>query len=209
MNEVAYGKPGRFDRDGYAEKTFGRPYIRLTRDERAAVDAAAPGNEKWSNYSLDPSNPTYRETVLHLPAKMPDFAQFKAESLANGVPEREVERNYQRLIADPGRIAREYSSNFQSGHFSEPNIVGHIMTSLVKHEGKPVYLIDQIQSDWGQKIRDGGVRDEAKIALLKKQQAEAESLTRAAAQRPENAGQLWTELPEGREWGRINAELIS
>ena len=208
LNEVAYGKPGRFDRDGYAEKTFGRPYIRLTRDERAAVDAAAPGNEKWSNYSLDPSNPTYRETVLHLPAKMPDFAQFKAESLANGVPEREVERNYQRLIADPGRIAREYSSNFQSGHFSEPNIVGHIMTSLVKHEGKPVYLIDQIQSDWGQKIRDGGVRDEAKIALLKKQQAEAESLTRAAAQRPENAGQLWTELPEGREWGRINAELI-
>ena len=55
-----------------------------------------------------------------------------------------------------------------SGHFSEPNIVGHMMTSTTTHKGKPVYTIDQIQSDWGQKLRDGGVRDEAKIAELTK-----------------------------------------
>ena len=42
------------------------------------------------------------------------------------------------------------------------------MSSMVKHEGKPTYLVDQIQSDWGQKLRDGGVRDEAKIAELEK-----------------------------------------
>jgi hypothetical protein len=46
-------------------------------------------------------------------------------------------------------------------------IIGHMMTSMTKHEGRPVYTIDQIQSDWGQKLRDGGVRDEAKIAELK------------------------------------------
>jgi hypothetical protein len=50
---------------------------------------------------------------------------------------------------------------FEKGHFPEPNIIGHMMSSMNKHEGKPVFTLDQIQSDWGQKLRDGGVRDAA------------------------------------------------
>jgi hypothetical protein len=45
---------------------------------------------------------------------------------------------------------------------------------MVKHEGKPVLLADQIQSDAGQLVREKGVRDEAKIAELKKRKAELE-----------------------------------
>jgi hypothetical protein len=97
---------------------------------------------KWSSYSIDPSNPTYKETVLHLPE------------------------------------ARDVMDDFRSGHFPEPNIVGHMMTSMTKHEGRPVYTLDQIQSDWGQRLRDGGVRDEAKIAAISKQKDDAGAITK-------------------------------
>lgn len=180
---------------------------------------------KWSSYSLDPSNPTYRETVLHLPSaskvtpRQRDevFGRFEDELRAAEAvvprdqwPHQLVGQDRITQIADMLRasdqtlfnrlrgvtagaeaadrivaarraadeISRERQpaiSDFRSGHFDEPNIVGHMMTSMAKHEGKPVYLIDQIQSDWGQKLRDGGVRDEAKIAELRKRVGELEA----------------------------------
>ena len=58
--------------------------------------------------------------------------------------------------------------DFQSGHFPEPNITGHMMVSEVATpDGKGTLLIDQIQSDWGQQIRTEGAKNEAKIAKLK------------------------------------------
>jgi hypothetical protein len=62
---------------------------------------------------------------------------------------------------------------FRSGHFPEPNIIGHYQSSLVKDaEGRKLLHLDQVQSDWGQRLRDGGVRDEAKIAELTQRTAE-------------------------------------
>jgi N12 class adenine-specific DNA methylase/predicted kinase/alkylhydroperoxidase family enzyme len=150
--------------------------------ETSTVPSGAAGPTKWARHSLDSSNPTYRETVLHLPesrraqeieARMkenqrviydiseqakdlratPDFAPLRAARSENAA-----------LLSELKEIK---ASNFQSGHFPEPNIIGHMMTSMTTHRGKPVFTIDQIQSDWGQNLRDGGVRDEAKIAELK------------------------------------------
>ncbi len=119
---------------------------------------------KWSSYSLDPNNPTYRETVLHLPPELSDEEinelRSQRDMLAFNDPRRKE-------IND--RINAANANQFQSGHFPEPNIVGHMMTSLVKDpQGRTVYNVDQIQSDWGQRLRDKGVRDEAKIAELRK-----------------------------------------
>ena len=111
------------------------------------------GAPKWSNYSLDPSNPTYRETVLHI-----------APEKRGGIDLTDFETGIDRGPSTDPRAGPV----FQSGHFPEPNITGHMMTSMTRHEGKPVYTIDQIQSDWGQKLRDGGVRDEARIAKARK-----------------------------------------
>lgn len=94
---------------------------------------------KFSSCSLDPSNPTYRETVLHL---------------------------------SPEDIARS-GYDFVDQHFPEQKgTTGDTMSSLVKHDGKLTYLLDQIQSTGGQKLRDGGVRDKAKIADLERRNAE-------------------------------------
>lgn len=153
-----------------------------------AANLLLANRPKWNSYSLDPSNPTYRETVLHLPdsgsaktaarlayeryaddvvARYGEPGQFLFEIPSGHIP-REVNMRLDELN-NAQRTATEHNQSFQSGHFPEPNIVGHMMTSMTKHEGKPVYTIDQIQSDWGQKLRDGGVRDEAKAQRLKQQ----------------------------------------
>jgi transcriptional regulator with XRE-family HTH domain len=167
---------------------------------------------RWSQYSLDPSNPTYRETVLNLPRNREvqrsraqaeferltaeaDAMQTRAEEAGSEAMARlEASAEFRDLLAkiekakataapgeQGGRLVSAIEGDFQSGHFSEPNIIGHMMTSMVRHEGKPTYLIDQIQSDWGQKLRDGGVRDEAKIAEWKVKLAEADAKLQAEA----------------------------
>ena len=181
---------------GYGYRDASQETQRLMRQELGMEDLS---ETKWSAHSLDPSNPTYMETVLHLPG---------------------TERR-------PG--SQRWSDNdFQSGHFPEPNIVGHMMTSMTKHEGRPVFTIDQIQSDWGQKLRDGGVRDEKKIAELKAKIAPLEA-ARIEAQKavnlaydkvkasnknnPDSNSWDWTEYTEAksravsRELSLLEAEL--
>jgi hypothetical protein len=157
--------------------SFNPEVLRIAKSVVHAADFGV-GKPRFSDYSLDPSNPTYRETVLHLPAKKPSFDSFRSESIANGITdESAIQRNYDRLVNDASLMAREDNgNNFRGGHFSEPNITGHMMTSIVRHQDKPVYLVDQIQSDWGQRLReDGGARDEAKIAELRERIKEVSS----------------------------------
>ncbi len=146
----------------------------------------------WSSYSLDPSNPTYRETVLHLP-EQGDFDGLDARQgpLIDERHALEVEFGSNLENATPDGLARHAAiteelekirqemnrarnANFRKGHFSEPNAISHLRTSMQPDaEGKQNFVINELQSDWGQKIRNvGGVRDELKTAELKKQYAD-------------------------------------
>ena len=135
---------------------------------QAIKDSGVQGNTKWHSYSLDPSNPTYRETVLHLPPgpfiPYETWLTNKASWGNSAVDSPDLRAEYDKIANAPDRTGQ---GDFRSGHFSEPNIIGHMMTSMVRHEGKPTYLIDQIQSDWGQAIRAVGVRDEGRVAELR------------------------------------------
>jgi len=96
------------------------------------ADMGSSDETKWSAYSIDPINPTYSETVLHLPGS--------------------VDKN----------------ADFRSGHWSEPNVVAHTRTQILTDaNGRKVFNIDELQSDWGQAVRDKGAREEEKIASLK------------------------------------------
>lgn len=174
---------------------------------------------KWQSYSIDPSNPTYRETVIHLPGRplqefrpaphpqlrglwtlqRPDGTYLTRES-ADGV-ERPITAG--RTEAEAARAARERNSltrdpnDFATGHWSEPNVIAHARTSLQKtSDGKSAFLIDELQSDWGQKLRDGGARDEAKITELKRQlEAAQDELQTAMDNAP--AGNPYAQVPFG------------
>jgi hypothetical protein len=152
------------------------------------IDQASIGLRRtnWERYSLDPNNPTYQETVLHLPEVGASFDPKKlqiqrdgsfADIVYNG---KTIARDVDALdrsdafLREIGQREVERANTFRSGHFSEPNIVGHLMTSMNKHEGKPVFTLDQIQSDWGQKIREKGSVNEQKLQQLKTNLAETE-----------------------------------
>jgi uncharacterized protein YcbK (DUF882 family) len=102
----------------------------VRREMGEAAPQPRPDIAKWQEYSVDEYNPTYRETVVHLP---------------------------QRAKGD----------DFHQGHFPEPNVVGHLRSSVHDGPNGKQYVVNELQSDWGQKLRkDGGARDEAKINAL-------------------------------------------
>ena len=143
-------------------------------------------NSKWHNYSLDLENPTYRETVLHLPASrsIEDFAASTGQTITPA--------NRSIIEASYGM---DSAKDFRSGHWSEPNVIAHARTSIQKDaQGKDVFVVNELQSDWGQKIRDGGALDQTKIAAARQRlgeqsetlqalSAQAEDLTRAVRAR--------------------------
>lgn len=164
------------------------------------------GDTKWSEYSLDPSNPTYRETVIHLPSSVetnPRWIELSKQIEANAAEQTALGRAYHasdevaraasdkranELFHDMRRLSDERdalerdlaSKNFRSGHWDEPNVMAHARTSVQRDlQGRPVYLIDELQSDWGQKIREGGARDEAKIADIRKQFSDHEQVAQS------------------------------
>ena len=170
------------------------------------VPEDAVGPAKWSQYSLDPSN--YRETVMHLPVEATEPRAREMQARRDQLQREmvEIEGRHRgsgrelRLIPAHAERAQEFNqlgeqlarSAFKQDHFSsEPNVIAHARTFLARDaDGKITFVIDEAQSDWGQKLRDGGVRDEAKIKELerasqaaKKQLDETQSALAAAAER--------------------------
>ena len=163
LSEVQRGLPDRTLLEAEAKKVWGVPYDKLDETQQQNISSylratsTANGTTKWQPNSLDPSNPTYRETVLHLPGNTKE-----------NVASREQHGGMTVFGMEP-----EDPSTFRSGHFPEPNITGHMMTSMTRHDGKPVFTLDQIQSDWGQNIRDHGVKSDERTKALEPQVADA------------------------------------
>lgn len=111
--------------------------------------------------------------MVHLnPETSPEYVRINSEikalekrRLGDEVsPGVTVDDRLGKLYSDLGAIK---NNSFVGGHWSEPNVLAHMRTSMVKDaQGRNVFHLDELQSDWGQKLRDGGVRDEAKIAEL-------------------------------------------
>lgn len=167
-------------------------------------DRAGAGSTKWSTYSLDKGkNPTYRETVVHLPSKVgydraqvgPILDAYKsaitdAQSLlpsrdrmreeyffekgksdrqyildqlsgrltkVRGGPQamEKLRKAYQAWEDEGGLMLRSQREDFNTGHWSEPNVLFHARTSLQKDaKGRTVFHVDELQSDWSQEIRN-------------------------------------------------------
>lgn len=171
-------------------------FAELDRQEQAIREdwASTKGRlTKWSQYSLDPSNPTYRESVIHLgQPKAVETAKARLKEIddkLNLMSRKQWPDLVAALEAERRELLEKVPSDlsrFAQGHFEELDVIAHARTSLQKDkDGKVVFVVDELQSDWGQKLRDGGVRDEAKIAELEKQlgelQASARTLKREAA----------------------------
>lgn len=186
------------DVDSRSLDEFGNTYDSITPDQQRQIDVmmggrAPKGEPKWRDYATDGDNPSYHEGVLHLdptqsePYKALSEARQLLGNIPLGQPAREGVAGHApgRTIQDQlDDITRQQEAmkadSFQSGHWDEPNAIAHYRASMQPTEGGgKAYLIDELQSDWGQKLRDGGVRDEAKIAELERRLAEAQAEMKA------------------------------
>lgn len=177
LNENVYGTADKAMLDKYSQHAHGMPYDQLdARTQRFVKDEVGDRfnkSSKWSTYSLDKgSNPTYRESVLHLPNNTQPVKNADGTwTMASGSSRDSASfptRGEALAAEDEGRTyIKGRAPNFRSGHWDDPNVIAHMRTSMQKDSaGRPVFHIDELQSDWGQMVRDGGVRDEAKIADL-------------------------------------------
>lgn len=127
---------------------------------------------KWRDYSIDVANPTYAETVVHLPRAVDVVeAEWQRVSAAirakhgGGHKRDELPPEDLAMLTEvESRLARASNDDYKFGHFSKeaPNPVGHIRHSIQKDaEGNPVLLIDEAQMDWAQYIRDRTREDQA------------------------------------------------
>tara|TARA_R110000868_G_scaffold411755_1_gene708893 strand:- start:3776 stop:10798 length:7023 start_codon:yes stop_codon:yes gene_type:complete len=158
--EGPYG--GRFHAD--------RIHLGTSTDQYFLVEGGKSESTKFSQYQL-PGGENYRELLLTLPIKreagnMLPFNEWLPKQpwyqtwKSKGADDFEAKRLYSEwsLRELNGRDA----SSFQSSHFDQPNILAHIrFNERTDADGKRVLFIEEIQSDWAQKGKKEGFRDDA------------------------------------------------
>lgn len=133
---------------------------------------------KYSSYVL-PGGENYRELLLTLPSKnvdlrkqifdqyQPRIEAFKTalDSAASGAESVRAGKELRALQDERNAKAdatagKAEDIGYKSAHWDEPNILAHIrFDDRTDSEGKKVLMIQELQSDWGQKGKKDGFSD--------------------------------------------------
>jgi len=108
---------------------------------------------KYSRWTL-PGGKNYKEILLTLkkPVKAIDPAEEQARA-------DRWEEEYADAPFDIQERGATLEGDFLSGHWDEPNVISHVrLNERTDTQGRNILFIEEIQSDWAQKIRrEGGV----------------------------------------------------
>lgn len=116
---------------------------------------------KFSKYTL-PGGENYREVLLTLPSKNPEFdpkdlGRLNDLSNKTRTPAEDVE--YKALAQRYDASLRgETSPEFKSSHFDQPNILAHMRVNDRVIDGKKTLFVEEVQSDWHQAGRKKGYK---------------------------------------------------
>jgi len=118
---------------------------------------------KFSKYTL-PGGENYREVLLTLPSKNPEFDPKdigRLNDLSNKTRTAAEDAEYKSLAQRYDASLRgETSPEFKSGHFDQPNILAHLrVNDRVDADGKKVLMVEEVQSDWHQAGRKRGYKN--------------------------------------------------
>jgi len=180
----------------------------FTRQE--AIDYLRMGMDaptKFSKYTL-PGGENYREILLTLPSKNPEFdpkdlgrlndLSNKTRSAAEDVEYKALAQRYD------ASLRGETSPQFKSQHFDQPNILAHLrVNDRVDADGKKVLFVEEVQSDWHQAGRKKGYQN----PKIEKEIADIQSQMNAMA---EIRDPVTNQMVNEKEWfalGRKKDEL--
>ena len=121
---------------------------------------AKKDDTRYSDYQLEGKKENYKEVLVTLPSEAGNLNEI-AQSLYQ---KRYTELNPSERVAvkrearKSGQVVDE-SGIFKSTHFDEPNILVHLrMNTRTDADGNKVLFIEEIQSDWGQRGKKYGFR---------------------------------------------------
>jgi hypothetical protein len=119
---------------------------------------------KFSTYTL-PGGENYREILLTLPQKNPEFDPVdlgRLTELSNKTRTPAETEEYRALAQRYDASLRgETTPEYRSSHFDQPNILAHMRVNDRVVDGKKTLFIEEIQSDWHQAGRKKGYAGEA------------------------------------------------
>ena len=131
------------------------------------------GTAKYESYQL-PGGKNYREIKLMLPDTSSE-ARENLRKFQNQMKEKYDSLNWRRFAGAEDQLehdkllAQEKKQSFRSSHFSEPNILAHARVSdRTGPNGEKILHVEEIQSDWHQKGRKEGYRDQKENVNEKK-----------------------------------------
>jgi len=131
--------------------------IRQGTGDRALRQNEATKFDKWQL----PGGKNYKELLLTLPVK-PTAQQEELETRRAALHEelrtapvarqQEILAELDTLLPAMDRAEQTATAGqYQSGHYSEPNILAHVrINERTDTDGKRVLFVEEIQSDWGQ-----------------------------------------------------------
>jgi|GEM_PF-3763784 len=157
-------------------------YDKLTGDEMYEwdkldnlVNNTSSDNTKYSQYTT-PGGKNYKEVLLTLPVKIDGEIKARRSGVINNKSNiygiyinDEFDGNYQGTSEENAienykkQLSRQDKSQFKSSHFDEPNIAVHVrMNEFTTKDGKKALNLEEVQSDWAQKGKKEGFKNNIK-----------------------------------------------
>tara|TARA_R110002095_G_scaffold62405_2_gene52650 strand:- start:436 stop:1701 length:1266 start_codon:yes stop_codon:yes gene_type:complete len=96
--------------------------------------------------------------LLTLPNK--PVTEAEARSILNAKPDAKLSQ------ADIDYASRKNADQFRSGHFDQPNVLAHARYNTRTIDGDKTLFVEEIQSDWHQKGRDVGYKDDEAVSAF-------------------------------------------
>ncbi len=95
---------------------------------------------------------TEDDAIDHLVDNYGMETKYSSETLHGG-------EDYTELLITTGRRKGGYNANFQSGHYDDENVLGHVRFNTRKGpKGEKVLFLEEVQSDWHQAGRKQGYK---------------------------------------------------
>jgi hypothetical protein len=170
VREVQLGAVDEAELQAFLDDEAGQGF---TRQEAIDYLGQGEGSTKFSKYTL-PGGENYREILLTLPSKNPEFdpkdlgrlteLSNKTRSAAEDVEYKALAQRYD------ASLRGETNPEFKSQHFDQPNILAHMrVNDRVDADGKKVLFVEEVQSDWHQAGRKKGYQqppNEARVVEI-------------------------------------------
>ena len=153
---------------GLIGKELGRYLIQGAKDGHLTLHKGEPRDlrnlaTKHGSH-VEPGGENYRELLLTMPRQAYTTGDIARDVFGKDISElTDTERDRLPELMRKAEGLKSTTKDFKSGHWDEPNILSHVrMNDRVGPNGEKLLHLEELQSDWHQKGRKEGYRQEIK-----------------------------------------------